>query len=369
MGKTPIDEIFVSTIGSIDSPKLFRASPSRKQRWRYSCVNRNGQMSMDIELTALLRALAISEAGSYAAAARVLGVSRQAIHRSVAALEEQAGGAVFDTGSRQLRPTSLGRELLECARQIRVLQQKVAATVARSLAGPSGTLRVTGPPLLGDVVLAPTILEFARQWPEVRIHVSFEPRRTDLVRDDIDLMVRVGSAPPEEHFAVRLGQAAIVLCASPWYLDTVGEPQIPQSLSEHRLLEYGPRASGLWRLKRAGEEAEVGVNVSLVADSARVLVETCAAGHGILRVPAMAVAEELRAGTLRRVLQDWTVPGADVWAVYGHRTSDDPTLAAFIGVLRHVFEGRNAKGGAGENPVMLEVADALGVREGRRRSR
>ena len=159
--------------------------------------------------TALLRrALAASETGSFAEAARQLGVSRQAVHRSIEALEAAVGGPIFDRGGRRLRPTSLGRELLKHAARMRTVEHDVRGAIAALHGEPTGVLRIATPPVFGDTVLSRAVIRMAERWPAVRIHVRSESRRTDLVVDDYDVMIRVGSAPPEAHFAKLLGHAS-----------------------------------------------------------------------------------------------------------------------------------------------------------------
>jgi DNA-binding transcriptional LysR family regulator len=289
-----------------------------------------------LDLGGLLRALAVSEAGSFAAAARALGISRQAVHRSVEALEAACGGPIFDRGGQQLRPTSLGRELLRHAEALRALERSVRASLVQ--AEPAGSVRLTAPPLFSETVLAEALVSFARAWPAVSVHVRSESKRTNLIRDDYDLMIRVGAPPPEEHHAQRLGHMGVILCASPDLLARVGAPDTPDALARYALLEYGARGSTRWTFSAAGEERTVAAAPQLVADAAEIVSRACLAGLGVLRIPEIAVAARLASGQLVRVLRGWELPRAEVWAVYGHRTADDPTLRAITHELRLAFE-------------------------------
>lgn len=174
---------------------------------------------------------------------------------------------------------------------------------------------------------------FLARWPAVEIEARFVAGRTDPKRDDFDLTLRVGAAPPEDAYALHLGRAEIVLCASPaWLADHAG-PSTPNQLHAQPTLVYG-LDQGPWVFTGPGGVVTVDVRPRLRGDSADLLVAACRAGLGVLRIPEMAITDALRDGTLRRVLPDWTLPGADVWAIYGHRTHGDPTLAAFLDALR-----------------------------------
>jgi DNA-binding transcriptional LysR family regulator len=308
-------------------------------RKRNSRVNVMDPME-EPDLNALLRALAASEAGSFAAAAQQLGVSRQAIHRSVEALEAAVGAPVFDRGARGLRPTSVGREVLRHAAALRAVERSLAATLAQMRAEPTGSVRIATPPLFGTFVLNAALLRFAQKWPAVRVQVQSDVRRTDLVGDDFDLMIRIGSAPPEQHFARLLGHAPLVLCAPPSLLAEGPPLTTPELLSGMALLEYGPRRSTQWGFSGKGLDRRIDVDVRLVSDSAALMVEACLSGMGILRTPELAVRELLASGRLVRVLPEWDMPLAEVWAVYGHRTAGDPTLGALLDEILMAFESK-----------------------------
>lgn len=291
-------------------------------------------MTDKLDLAALLRLLAVVEAGSFAEAARRAGVSRQAVHRSVDALEVAAGGPLLDRGAGQLRPTSLGQQLLVHARGLRRIERSVHAEIDHGRDTPSGSLRITAPPLFADVVLAEVLPRFGAKWPAVKMTVRVDSGRTDLVRDDYDLMIRVRASPPEAHYAVELSRAPTCLCASTRYLERHGTPTTPDDLDGHTLLQFGPRAMSSLLLSNDTEEREVPLRPHLISDARAVAVEACLAGQGILYAPEMAIHEPMQTGQLVRLLPDWTLPSPKVWAIHGHRTADDATLREFIAELR-----------------------------------
>jgi DNA-binding transcriptional LysR family regulator len=290
----------------------------------------------DLDLEALIRFVTVTEFGSFAEAARVLGISRQAVHRSIDALEKACGGPLLDRDVHGLRPTIMGRKLLPHARELRDVKRKVRATIDDALVEPSGLVRLTAPALFAETVMAPAIARFLLRWPAVRIVARFDTARSDLLRDDFDLMVRIGADPEPGYFAVQLGQGDVCLCASPVYLSAHGTPNAPEDLPNHSLLEYARNPATQWKLRRGEEERTVEVNPRIAGDSAAVVVRACCEGLGILRVPRLAVVELLEKGEVVPVLGDWQFRRAKVWAIYGHRSETDPTLAALLEALREV---------------------------------
>lgn len=295
-------------------------------------VNKNGHLGMNYD--ALLRLLGVAEAGSFAAAARQLGVSRQAIHRSVDALEQDFGATLFDRGARRLRLTDLGRRLLPHARAVRAAGLEATALVASATQAPSGTVRLTAPPLFAQVVLARVLPTFLLSWPQVRVAAHFDTTRSELHRDDYDLMIRIGAAPSGDTYAALLGRAGLCLCAAPSYLQQRGAPEHPEQLAEHDLLTYANEPMPSWWLERGHESVTLAVDARMTSNDAPVVMEACAAGLGIVRIPAMAATAALSDGRVVQVLQQWSLPTADVWAVYGHRSPSDPTLQALLDALR-----------------------------------
>lgn len=293
-------------------------------------------MSDELDLQALLRLVVVIELGSFAEAARVLGVSRQAVHRSIDALEQACGGPLLDRDVQGLRPTIMGRKLLPHARALRDVARHVRATVDNAMAEPSGLVRLTAPALFAETVMAPALAKFLLRWPAVRIEARFDTARSDLLRDDFDLMVRIGAEPDPGYFAVRLGEADVCLCASAAYLSEHGTPASPEDLRMHWLLEYARDPTTQWRLSRGEEARIVEVAPRFTGDSAAVVVRACREGLGILRVPHLAIVDLLETAELVPVLPEWRFRRADIWAIYGHRSDTDPTLAALLDTLREV---------------------------------
>jgi len=299
--------------------------------------SRAAERSFELDLHALLRFLEVHERGSFAAAARSLGISRQAVHRSVDAIEQGLRTPLFDRTAHTLRPTSVGRELLRHAIDLRAIERRVRGAASSAQATPSGIVRVTAPPVFGQTVLRDAVVSFLSTWRDVRVVAHTESERTDLVRDDYDLMVRIGAAPPDEHFAVHVGRARVVVCASPRYLAAHGAPRLPADLTSHALVEYAARPSTRWSFVGERARAEVAVAPRLASDEPSIVVDACLAGVGVLRAPRLAVAEHLEEGRLVTVLDAYAGPGVDVWAVYGHRLEGDVTLRAFTEELSRAF--------------------------------
>jgi DNA-binding transcriptional LysR family regulator len=281
----------------------------------------------------LLRLLTVSEAGSFSEAARRLGLSRQAVQRAISAMESSAGAALVDRTTRALRLTPLAHSLLPHAREIRSAVRSSLALVAASQAEPTGALRVTAPPVFADAVLSRAIPRFLRDCPRVDLTVRVTAERSDPLRGDHDLTIRIGAEPPSTAYATRLGRATTVLVAAATYLDQYPPLRQPEQLAQHRLLSYGLQR-GPWSLDGPSGCVTIPVELHLSSDCASLVLSAAEAGLGIARPPRIAVVESLRKGGVIEVLGDWSPPDADVWAVYGHKLAVDPSLASMLTALR-----------------------------------
>lgn len=287
------------------------------------------------DLDALLRFLSVVESGSFSAAARRLGVSRQAVQRSVDVLERQSGVQLLERTTRRLRVTDAGRRLIPLVHTIRDAGHEADALLSAATSRPTGRIRLSAPPLFAETVLVRVLPGFLAQWPEVDVEAQFSTARMDPFEADLDLTIRIGVAPPENAYAVSLGRASQVLCASPDYLMAHPAPAHPDQLAGHELLAYGQGVRS-WSFDGPDGAVTVATRFRLHTNSAPIMVAACLAGLGILKVPQLAVAPRLAAGDLCCVLPEWTIAASQVWAVYGHRAATDPTLQAFLDALRAV---------------------------------
>jgi len=267
----------------------------------------------------------VAAAGSFAAAARQMGLTRAAVSRRVAHVEDQAGVALFLRSTRALGLTEAGRHLLGRARA--VLEAAEAARRglrARAGTGPgeaggseiAGTLRLTSVPLFGQTALAPLLAAFQAQHPGLRIEMRFTSRRIDLLREDVDLAFRLTERPPEDCVA------QIVL---PYVVRAYGAPALglplpgPQALAACRCLVLGPatvdETALHWRADGEDQVVAVPIRPAMVADDLGSLQAVARAAGGIVFAPDFCVAADLARGALVEALPGWRLPVPEGGAV------------------------------------------------------
>ena len=283
-----------------------------------------------MDLVALSYLGQILESGSFSAAARALGLPRQRVHRRVSALERDLDVRLLDRSTRSLRLTSAGQRLRGHA--LRLLEEGRAARA--SLRGvsehPSGTLRVTTTPLFGELVLAPAIEEFLGAWPETRIEALLSMAPEPLLERDLDLAIRFGPLADSNLIAKELGQAQLVWCASPDYLQAHGVPIHTDALVDHDLLAFSSRPGDEqdWSWLRSGSGPKLIPRLSCSLET--VTLDVCLGGLGIAQLPYIVCRQALQEGKLIEVLAEFRPPPGSFHAVYAGRIRGNPTLESFL---------------------------------------
>lgn len=287
----------------------------------------------------------VVEAGSFSRAAERLGLPKSTVSRRVALLEERVGERVLLRTTRRLSLTEFGAHLLENARQVAEEVDAVKALVEHRQAQPSGRLRVSMPGDFVNLLLTDMLAAFSAMHPAVTLELDLSPRRVDILGENYDLAVRMGSLPDDTLLAARrLAQLSMGLYAAPDYLAEHGEPATPEELLQHRALVL-PRAGGstVWALSGPGGRCEILPVGRISANSPELLIGLAGAAAGIAAVPDYVARERVRRGELRRVLPDWQLPAAVAWAVFPGRRLMPAKTRAFLDMLEAALAGACAE--------------------------
>jgi DNA-binding transcriptional LysR family regulator len=300
---------------------------------------------MDV-LTGMRTFRAVADAGSFSAAARSLAITTAWASKLVSQLEEHLGAQLLVRTTRRLSLTDAGHLYLErCVRLLGDLEE-AERSVGRLQEAPRGRLRVAAPMSFGLLRLAPLLPDFQRRFPEVELDLLLNDRRIDLVEEGIDVAVRIGASLEDSTLVARkLGMGERIVCAAPSYLRAQGTPRHPRELAGHRCLRYSVHAApGTWEFDGPEGHVTVDVRGPLQVNNSIALRTAAVAGVGIILAPDFAVAEELRARRLRRLLAGWKPNGYRVFAVSPPTRFATPKARAFVGVLARALAAENTGG-------------------------
>ena len=267
-------------------------------------------------LQAMRTFVRVAELGSFSAAAQQLGVARSVVTRQVAALERQLGAKLMVRSTRRLALTAAGTTYLEKCRVIVNLVEAAETDVAEDRAVARGKIRIGLPLSYGLKRLAPSLLEFAGDNPEVQLEMDFTDRRVDLVEEGFDLSIRITGRLAPSDVVRRLGTCNIMAVASPGYLARHGRPSHPSELAGHECLTYlGDPSPNAWTFTVKGRVEGFFVQSRVAANNGDVLVEAAARGFGIALQPDFIVLPYLADGRLEHVLPKFAPPGLGIYAV------------------------------------------------------
>jgi DNA-binding transcriptional LysR family regulator len=278
-------------------------------------------------------------AQSFSGAARRLGVSKAAISKHVARLEERLGARLLQRTTRRLSLTEIG--LAFHARCVRILAEAEEAERAVHSLGMAvrGTLKVSVGVSFGVAHVSPLVPEFQARHPDLRLEMQFNDRRVDLIEEGFDVALRIAQMPDSSLIARRLAPIAHIVCAAPSYLERHGTPRAPADLRDHNCLIYTYLSSqDQWRFVAAdGAAHTVRVAGNLAANNGEAQRQAALAGQGIILSPSFIVAPDLRAGRLVPLMPGYATPPTAVYAVYPETRHPAVKLRAFVDFLAGKF--------------------------------
>ena len=250
--------------------------------------------------------VAAVEAGNFTQAAERLHITRSAVGKSIARLEERLGVMLFQRTTRSQSLTEEGALFYEhCLRAVEEIQ--TGETLLESGKWQmTGRLKVSMPALFGHLCVAPLLIDLAEANPELNLELSFSDRTVDLVEEGFDLAIRIGVLPNSSALVARpLGEHKMAFCASPAYLKRFGIPTTIDGLDRHKALAYTRFGQvHRWQFLVGDQREERLPEVRLLSDDLRALMDAAVAGLGVAWLPYWLVRDLLRRGTLKELLAD-----------------------------------------------------------------
>jgi DNA-binding transcriptional LysR family regulator len=284
----------------------------------------------------------VARLGSFSAAARECGLSQSQASRVIADLEAELGTRLLSRTTRAVVPTEAGGEFLARIEPILAALDEAENSEGGDL---RGLLRMSMPTSFGIRDVIPRIASFAKRHPDLRIQLQLGDRRHDLVRDAVDVAIRLGRLSDSTATAKRIATIPRVAVASPDYLARQGTPEAPQDLVRHRIV--GGTAGAVptaWRFERDGQESAIKLEAHFSTDENEAAIAAAVAGFGITSTSGWACRRELETGALVRVLSEWTLAGIPVHAYFPMGRATRASARAVIDHLVGCFERESLNG-------------------------
>jgi DNA-binding transcriptional LysR family regulator len=281
---------------------------------------------------------AVTEAGNFARAAEMLGLTPSGVSRAVARLEARVGVRLFDRNPREVSLTEEGRRFHAQVTPLLAGLDEAAAEAAGAAAVVRGRLRVSVDPWFARMVLAAGLQQFLARYPLLLLDLSTSNYREEMMTG-VDVAVRFGPPDASSLIVRKLLQTPIVTVAAPAYLERHGEPRSPHDLVHHEALQFRDPQTGLpfpWEFHRGGEIVEVEVSSRLMLDDPSVAVAACVAGQGIFQSLGIGLAPLLARGDLVQILPGWSEELYPLYAYHPSRHLPPAKVRAFLDFIQEI---------------------------------
>ncbi|MCQ4324143.1 transcriptional regulator [Stutzerimonas stutzeri] len=279
----------------------------------------------------------VVEAGSFSAAARLLGSTPSAVSRQVARLEQALALRLLERTTRQLRLNEAGAQFYQHCRAMLEAAEAAMAIGERLMRSPRGLVRLSVPKAYGKFVVSPLMPGFLQRYPDVDVQLRIDDRSPDLIEEGFDLLVQVTDQPPAGLAGKPFEPVRQLLCASPDYLQRHGAPQHPQDLLRHSCLYLGESAGdNRWHLRRGERQEVVTVRGRYISNHSEARLQVALAHLGITCLPHFTAAAALADGRLREVLPEWRYTGSyqgAAWLLWRQNRHLPPKLRVLIDYL------------------------------------
>jgi DNA-binding transcriptional LysR family regulator len=290
-------------------------------------------------LNHLLAFVAVGQERSFTKAAAKLGVSQSALSHTLRELEARLGVRLLMRTTRSVSPTEAGERLLHTVGPRFEEIEAELEVLSELREKPAGTIRITAIDHVADTILWPKLVEFLRDYPDIKVEIIIDYGLTDIVAQRYDAGVRSGEQVAKDMIAVRVGpDMRMAVVGAPSYYEKRLPPKTPQELIGHNCINLRlPTLGGLyaWEFEKGGRELKVRVEGQLVFNTTAQILNAALTGFGLAYVPEDLAQPHVAKGRLKRVLEDWCPPFSGYHLYYPSRRQSSAAFALVVDALRH----------------------------------
>jgi DNA-binding transcriptional LysR family regulator len=297
-------------------------------------------------LRGILNFTRTAELGSFAKAAKELGVSPVAVSQNISRLEAGLGVRLLARSTRALQLTPEGQAFLDQCRQPLAQLDAACKDAASDARRPSGKLRATMVSPVAHLYLIPLLPKFQQRYPDIELELELSEDASPLISKRFDVGIRVGALNDAAFVARPLGPLRLLVCASPAYLAQYGAPQTVDELAQHRALVLqvtGKEQPTPFIVQGRGDGARnmqfLQLQGHFVCNDFQGLARACSDGLGIAQLPQPLVLPLLRSGQLKVLLPDAVAEGIQLFIHYPSRKQLPARVRAFVDFVVEHFAG------------------------------
>jgi len=285
----------------------------------------------------------VIETGSFTAVANETGLTQPTISKHIAALESHYGIKLINRSTRQLHPTDIGMEFYERCCQILDEMDDMDSQLLEQQSLPTGKLRVNAPVTFSRLAILPILWPFLKQYPELKFDMFMDDNYVDLVKEGIDVAIRIGPLTDSTLIAKKIGTMKRYTVASPEYIARHGAPGTIRDLLDHNCLIYNLLTTrNEWFFYGDKGIETIVVNGNFSTNNPDAIRGALLAGLGIAASPDWLVEKDIEQGRLIELLPDSKPTSLDINAIYPQRRFLPAKVRLFINYLQSEFNTRCA---------------------------
>lgn len=277
---------------------------------------------------------------SFARAAESLDLPKATLTRLIQNLESHLGVKLLHRTTRRISVTSEGAAYYERCMRILADVEEAEQSLTMQNQTPKGTLRVDTIGGLARLVLVPRLHEFIARYPELKVELTINTKPIDLIKEGVDVVIRVGDTVDDTMVARRIGELRLAFYASPIYLKQHGTPSTPEELREHRAINYISTRTGRempWILTRGDERHELLLPSAISTNDPEVYIGCALEGHGIAVISRMMAQPYLQSGRLVEIMADWQEEEMPISAMYPQNRNLSAKVRVFVDWAAELF--------------------------------
>lgn len=279
--------------------------------------------------------LKIVEKGGLAVAGRDMGLSPATVSERLTALESYYGATLLKRTTRAIHLTEEGRLLVDGAKRLLAEAEELEARIKLGVNTVSGPIRLSAPADLGRHRIAPLIDDFLARHPAVNIELILSDQYSDMIQSGLDCAIRFGDLDSSTLKVKKIGESRRVVCAAPSYLATHPAPISPCDLEQHNclIMRFGQKLDNEWPFHIDGRKCKILVKGNRIADDGGQVRNWCLAGHGIAYKSNWDVKDDIAAGRLVALLEEFATTASQIQIVYPQTAVMPHRVRLFIDFL------------------------------------
>lgn len=277
----------------------------------------------------------VIETGSFTAVANEMGITQPTVSKHINSLESYHGTKLMNRSTRQLHPTDTGLMYYERCCLILDELDDIDEQMRAQLSLPAGTLRVNAPVTFGRLQILPRLWKFLKQYPEVKFDMFMDDNYVDLVKEGIDVAIRIGPLTDSTLIARKIGIMHRYTVASPEYIKKHGKPETLQDLLQHNCLVYNLLTTrNDWYFQGKKGMEKIAVHGTFSTNNPDAIRGALLAGLGVAASPDWLVEEDIKQGRLVEIMTDYKPTSLDINAIYPQRRFMPAKVNLFINYLQ-----------------------------------